>query len=90
MVFAIWYTYQPGEIFGRLGDWLDKHLPDKIKPAVFECAVCMCYWYGSILYWLVWGLWLDTMIVAGMVVVVIAAMGMNAVLNKLFPQMKLK
>lgn len=75
---------QPDEIFGKLGDWLEDHLPDAIHPAVFSCNVCMTPHYGSILYWVIpwqrigmpahdWVAWL---------VVVFVAMGVNVVINK--------
>jgi hypothetical protein len=80
IVFAVWYTMQPGEIFGRLGDWLERKLPIKLHPPVFECPVCMVPYYGSAVYWLVWGVSWQHWIVC-----VIAAMGLNVVLNKLFP-----
>lgn len=79
LVLSIWYTMQEGEIFGKLGSWLEDHLPDKIHPPVFDCNVCMSPWYGSILYWVIpWEhkLWQWP-------VVIIGAMGFNIVLNKL-------
>lgn len=73
---------QPDEIFGKLGDWLEDHLPDAVHPAVFGCNVCMCPWYGSVLYWLIpWhhALWQWP-------VVIIGAMGVNVVINKWAPE----
>lgn len=81
LVLSIHYTMQPDEIFGKLGDWLEDHLPDAVHPAVFSCNVCMSFWYGSILYWLIpWQheLWQWP-------VVVIGAMGVNVVINKWTP-----
>jgi hypothetical protein len=78
IVLSIHYTMQPDEIFGKLGDWLEDHLPDVIHPAVFACNVCMCPWYGSALYWLIpWHheLWQWP-------VVIIGAMGVNIIVNK--------
>jgi hypothetical protein len=90
LVLSIHYTMQPDEIFGKLGDWLEDHLPDAIHPAVFACNVCMCPWYGSALYWVIpwqrigmtaqdWVAW---------PVVVIGAMGVNVVINKWAPDDK--
>lgn len=82
LVLSIHYTMQPDEIFGKLGDWLEDHLPDAIHPAVFDCPVCMSPWYGSILYWLTpWHheLWQWPVIVIG-------AMGVNVVINKWTPE----
>lgn len=86
LVLAIHYTMQPDEIFGKLGDWLEDHLPDAIHPAVFACNVCLCPWYGTALYWLIpWHheLWQWP-------IVVIGAMGVNVVINKWSPEKKEK
>lgn len=82
-VFAIHYTMQPGEIFGKLGDNFDTNLPDKLKPPVFDCPVCMVPWYGTVIYFLLVGIHHATF--GGWFVAVIPAMGLNAVLVKLFP-----
>jgi hypothetical protein len=86
LVFAIWYTMKPGEIFESLGYWFEKNLPEKIHPAVFSCFVCMCPYYGSLLYWLIWGLWLHVAQWQEWLVVVIAAMGLNGIFSHLFPK----
>lgn len=80
IVLSIHYTMQEGEIFGGLGAWLENHLPYQIHPAVFACNVCMCAWYGSALYVILYGVnWVWP-------VVVIAAMGINIVINKWTPK----
>jgi hypothetical protein len=84
LVLSIWYTMQENEIFEGLGKFFEKHLPERIRPAVFACNVCMTPWYGTLLYWLIpWqklGLtvsyWLEWP------VVIIGAMGINIVINK--------
>jgi len=80
LVFAIWYTMQPGEIFGRLARWLESHLPYQLHNPVFDCPVCQVPWYGTGLYWLIWGTsWQQWP------VVVFGAMGLNVILTRLFP-----
>lgn len=82
LVLSIHYTMQPDEIFGKLGDWLEDHLPDKIHPAVFACNVCMAPHYGTVLYWLIpWQheLWQWPVVIVG-------AMGVNVVINKWTPE----
>lgn len=75
-VFAIHYCFQEGEVFGftqriRLG-WFADPLRD--------CPVCMIAWWGSLIYGLAWhGGW------AGWILCVGPALGLNAVLVKLFP-----
>lgn len=76
LVLAIWYTMQEGEIFG----FMQAYSNWKIAPALFDCNVCMSPWWGSLLYVLIYGInWQWP-------VVVIAAMGLNAAINKLSPK----
>lgn len=86
MVLSIWYTMKEGEIFSALGKWLDRVVPEKIKPAVHDCPVCMTFWHGSYLYFIFYYLWLGSASWQEWPIVVIAAMGMNAALNKLAPE----
>lgn len=81
LVLSIWYTMQPDEIFVKLGDWLEDRLPEKIHQPVFDCSICMCPWYGSLLYWLIpWqhNIWQWP-------IVVITAMGVNIIIHKWSP-----
>ena len=80
MVFAIHYTLQEGEIFGFVGKWLGTWLPPKLHQPIFDCPVCQAPWYGTILYWIFWHNGRKEWIIC-----IIAAMGLNAVLVKLFP-----
>lgn len=76
MVFAIWFTMQEGEIFG----FVQKYSHWKVAPPLFDCPICMVPWHGSVIYVILWGVnWQWP-------VVVIAAMGINAVINKLAPK----
>jgi hypothetical protein len=86
LVLSIHYTMQPDEIFGKLGDWLEDYLPERIHPAVFACNVCMAPYYGSVLYWLIpWQhvLWQWP-------VVIIGTMGVNIIVNKWAPEKETK
>jgi hypothetical protein len=85
LVLSIHYTYQPGEIFARLGSWFERNLPYQIHQPVFDCNICMCPWYGSVIYWAVWGLWLHTGTWQEWVIVIIGAMGINIIINKWAP-----
>lgn len=84
LVLSIWYTMQDGEIFG----FMQKYSHWKIAPALFDCNVCMTPWYGSALYWIIpWQkLNLQESSLIGWPIVVICAMGINAVINKLAPK----
>jgi hypothetical protein len=80
LVLSIHYTMLEGEIFAALGRWFENNLPAKIHPAVFECNVCMSFWYGHAIYFILWGLsWYSF-------VVVICAMGFNIIINKWTPE----
>lgn len=87
IVLSIYYSMQEGEIFEGLGKWFEKHLPERIHPAVFACNVCMTPWYGSVLYWIIpWekvGIMSSTLI--QWPIVIIVAMGLNIVINKWSP-----
>ena len=77
-VLSIHYTMQEGEIFSFVGDFFYRYLPSKLHPSIFECNVCMCPWYGSVIFWFApWHhvLWQWPFIVIG-------AMGINIVINK--------
>lgn len=79
LVLSIWYTFQEGEIFGFVSVYGDR-LPEKLQQPLFACNVCMSPYYGSVIYWLLWGNnWIEWL------VVVIGAMGLNAAINKLSP-----
>lgn len=74
IVFAIWYTMLDGEIFGKLGKWFGRVLPSWLHSPVFECPVCMAFWYGLILCFVFgWPLWMP-----------VASLGLNAVITKFF------
>lgn len=85
IVLSIWYTMQEGEIFGFVRKQFSKIAKGKnywmwnIADPIFECNVCMTPYYGSVLYVLIYGVnWQWP-------IVVIAAMGINAAINKLSP-----
>lgn len=79
--FAVWYTLQEGQIFGAFGAWLKKVLPEEVHNPVFDCPICMGFWYGGTIgYWLTYnGNWKEWLIVA------IGTIGLNVILSKLFP-----
>lgn len=87
LVLSIWYSMQEGEIFGFVTVWGEKHIPEKLQQPIFACNVCMSFWYGSIIYWLVGYFrpeWWPTDWVEWFMVV-LGAMGFNAAINKLAP-----
>lgn len=77
IVYAIYYSMEEGEIFGGLGTWFENNLPEAIHKPVFACHICMTPWYGTGLYFLI-------PLLPAWIPLVIAAMGLNAVLSKLF------
>jgi len=78
IVMAIWATMWEKGIFGFVRRWL-KNIPEKLQFPIFDCPVCMTMWYGSVVYWLVWGISIKEYII-----VIIAATGLNAIFVKLF------
>lgn len=85
LVLSIWYTMQEGEIFHGIAKWFERNTPPAFHPPLFECNVCMCFWYGSVLYFAIYGFWLQISTWQNWFVVVICAMGINVVINKLSP-----
>lgn len=86
-VFAIWYTMQPGEIFGFVQD-LFAPLRQKFKDPLFDCPACMGFWHGSWVYWLIWGLWLKTATWQEWLLTVICTIGFNAIIINFWPPSK--
>lgn len=74
IVFAIWFSFREGEIFGRIHQLL-WGIPEWMKQPLFECPVCMTPYYGSAFYWIFIG-----NSIAEWIVTVIAAMGLNAII----------
>lgn len=68
---------QEGEIFAWLGIRLEKLLPEFLHKPVFACHICMTPWYGTGLYFLI-------PLLPAWIPIVIAAMGLNAMLTKLW------
>lgn len=77
LTLSIWYTMQEGEIFSFAGRWFEKHTPTILHPPLFECNVCLTFWYGSVLYWIIFHESVLCWIVS-----VIVAMGINIIINK--------
>lgn len=80
LVFAIWYTMLPGEIFGIVNTWFS-NLNEKLKQPFYACPVCMVPWHGTYIYWLIpwhhhWIEW---------IIAVLVAMGINVITTRMFP-----
>lgn len=84
IVFAIWYTMQPKEIFGFVQHWFAP-LNDKLKDPIYNCPACMAFWHGSWVYWLIWGAWLKTASWQEWLVVIVSSIGINAIIMSFWP-----
>jgi hypothetical protein len=79
IVMFIWATMLEGMIFGKIREWFI-NLNDFYAKFVWDCPICMTPWYGSGVYWIIWGnSWQEWLIV------IFAAAGLNTVFVKLFP-----
>ena len=76
IVIAIWGTMLNGMIFGFLGNWIVEKFPIWISKPLCDCFFCMSAWYGTALYWIIWG-----NSVKEWIIVVISAMGMNVIIG---------
>ncbi len=82
IVQAIWYSMQPGEIFGGLRSLLTRVLPGRLHSPVFDCPICMTPWYGLIIV-MVSGVFIEGPRPALWPFILLAAMGLNVVISKL-------
>jgi hypothetical protein len=72
IVLAIHGLFYDGMIFGRLGNWMRRNLPEWVNSPLFDCCYCMVPWWGTPAYWIIFGgYWLE----GG--VVILCAMGIN-------------
>lgn len=81
IVMAIWFSMQEGEIFGKLGAWMYNALPAWMHKPLFDCPICMTPWYGTAIYALLPG----PFVVSYWWWAVLAAMGLNVIIVKLWP-----
>ncbi len=73
-------VFWEGMLLEGLGDYLKLRLGEKIYKGLFGCFICACFWWGSLIYWIVWHNSFKEWFI-----VVIAAMGVNATIAKLAP-----
>lgn len=72
-------TFWEGMIFEPIANYLNERLPKWLQMPLYGCFVCACFWWGSALYWVLWG---DN--IKDWFVIVVAAMGVNAALSRIF------
>jgi hypothetical protein len=69
-------TTWPGMILAFVGDWVErKKLPMWFRKPCIECSICMCPWWGTLIYWIFLG-----NSVSEWIVVIFTAMGINSVI----------
>mgnify|MGYP003542356204 CR=1 FL=1 len=73
-VIAIWATMWEGMIFDFISKWGEDYLFENEQKIAFSCPICMCPYYGSVIY------------LAAFVLTIISAMGVNAILVKFLPE----
>lgn len=78
-VFGFCCTFWEGMIFERVGNYLDARLPEWLSKPLYACYICSCFWWGTALYLVFWRESFEDWFLT-----VIPAMGLNAVLSKLF------
>lgn len=81
--------YWRGMIFSFIADWFDRkkiknnepsskkhnHRIELIEKPLFSCPICMTFWWGSGIYWVLWG-----NCVKEWLAVIFVAMGINGVI----------
>lgn len=88
-VIAIWATMWEGMIFGFIRKWGEDYLFEKEQLMAYDCPICMCPYYGTLIYFFstffsLQDGWLPAIITY--VVTIISAMGINAILVKFLPE----
>jgi hypothetical protein len=53
LVIFIYASMEKKMIFSFIRKLLDS-LPEYIQKPIFDCYICMCPWWGGLLYWLIW------------------------------------
>lgn len=87
IVYAVYATMKEGMIFGFVQKWWDKFTEnwgkenaDYWSKPIISCPICQVPYYGSVAYWLIYGNnWQEW------IIVIIAAMGLNAIIVELSP-----
>lgn len=46
-VLFIHATTWEGQIFEKVGDYLQTRLPEWIQKPLYDCPICMSFWYGT-------------------------------------------
>jgi hypothetical protein len=80
IVIAIWATYWEHMIFGFVTKIGEKYLPEWLQKPLFSCPICLCPWYGTVIYWMFF-----PGPIAEYIVTIVVAMGINTVFVKMMP-----
>jgi hypothetical protein len=51
-VLFIHATTWEGQIWEDVGNWLDRKLPEWLSKPLYGCPICMSFWYGGIILFL--------------------------------------
>ena len=71
-------AFEPKEIFGWAGDWMDERFPEWLKKPLYDCPKCNSFWVATIAYWLFWGSDIFVWLATG-----VAAIGIAAIVLKI-------
>ena len=87
-VIAIWATMWEGMIFDFISKWGEDYLFENEQKIAFSCPICMCPYYGSVIYLAAFFSLKDGWLVGILtyVLTIISAMGVNAILVKFLPE----
>lgn len=77
VIFAIYGTMIKGMIFDFISDYVARKFSTGVQKIVYDCPICMCPYYGSVFYWLVYH-----NSVKEWIIVIIASMGLNTIIIK--------
>jgi hypothetical protein len=55
IVWAVYAVFWDGMIFGFVSRWLSYRISPMLQKPIYACPACMAMWYGTVLYWVIWG-----------------------------------
>ena len=82
IITAIHVCMMPGMIFGFIGNFFDKNLPEILKKPIFSCLICMGGIYSLLLYPLLYTCF-DLLTIKTMLMVI----GINTLIANLIKEM---
>lgn len=63
-------------IFGRVGAWLNEHLPEQLAKPLYDCPICNAVWVAVVMYFTIW----PPMVWWQLPLIALSASGVNSII----------